>query len=165
MENEKKIQKICQIILQSENPLIKESDLLNLIGSEGFTDAIRQTVQQFQNLGLSLIRTTYLGEKYYVLTGPGKDEKVSPSMYGILVCLLALYNELGNNIELLEVKKIFKDMWDEVQVLMELNYLAQNEENGVKILELTPIGKAACKNIAKDVNLKNLLSYLEPNQK
>ncbi len=162
MVNPQKVQKLCQIILQSTTPLIKESDLSHFTGSDNFADLIRQTVAQFSALGLSLIRTTYLGEKYYVLTGSGKDEKVSPSMYGVLVSLLALYNEIGTNLEMLESKRIFKEVWEEVTFLLELNYLAEIEEDGTKKLAITPLGKAACKNIGKDINLKNLLQSFAP---
>ncbi|MHA1518807.1 MAG: hypothetical protein ACTSVZ_03875 [Promethearchaeota archaeon] len=162
MVNLQNVQKLCQIILQSTTPLIKESDLRHFTGSDNFADLIRQTVAQFSALGLTLIRTTYLGEKYYVLTGAGKDEKVSPSMYGVLVSILALYNEIGSNLGLLESKRIFKEVWEEVTFLLELNYLAEIEENDTKKLTITPLGKAACKNIGKDINLQSLLQSFTP---
>ena len=83
-------------------------------------------------------------------------------MYGVLVSLLALYNEIGTNLEMLESKRIFKEVWEEVTFLLELNYLAEIEEDGTKKLAITPLGKAACKNIGKDINLKNLLQSFAP---
>ncbi|MHA1646336.1 MAG: hypothetical protein ACTSVL_02085, partial [Promethearchaeota archaeon] len=89
-----------------------------------------------------------------------KAKNISPSMYGTLGLIFATYNELGNALTYLEMKKIFKDVWDDVELLLQADYLKVIEEKGEKMLYLTPIAKAALKNIGKDLTLKSLIDSL-----
>ncbi|WP_457558383.1 hypothetical protein [Candidatus Harpocratesius sp.] len=155
------VQKICQIILQNQTPQIKEEDIKNLIQNDSFEGIMSQVIKQLKNIGFSLVRTSFLGEKFYVLTSPGKDEKISPTMYGILVSLIALYKELGTNITEQELKKIFKNVWNECSLLIEYKYLEIHEQEGIKKVLITPIGKAVCKDIVNNVDLHEILSFLE----
>ncbi|MHA1775381.1 MAG: hypothetical protein ACTSWC_01330 [Promethearchaeota archaeon] len=120
-----------------------------------------QVASQLKQIGFSLIRTNFLGEKYYVLTTPGKDEKISPIMYGILGSLVALYNELGTTISKKDLKNIYRDVWNECNLLIENGYLAIVEEDGIKKVLITPIAKGVCKDLLKNFNLKEILQLLE----
>lgn len=161
MNDSKYVKKICQAILQNNSPQIKEDDLRNLIQIDSFDEVIRQCVSLLNDLGYSLIRTTYNGEKYFVLTTPGKDERVSPIMYGILISLLALYKEIGQSITEKDLKKIFDDVWNDCLMLIENGYLEIQEIQGKKEVLITPIGKAACKNIYNQIDLKDILNKID----
>jgi len=53
-------------------------------------------------------------------------------------------------------KDIFKEVWNaDMKFLIENDYVRKIEDQN--ILKITPLGKALLKNIAKDIELKNLL--------
>jgi len=160
LENEILLQQISRLIIKNKKKIVKERDIINLCSDEEeYKRIIPVLVQNFKLIGFSLIRTTFQGKRYFVLTTPGKDDAISPSMYGALGLIIALYNEVGRNIELTKIKQIFKELWDEVEELITHNYLQISKDKGIDILTITPIGKAAFKNILKELNLPKILSF------
>ena len=160
MANEILLQQISRLIIQNKKKIVSERDIINLcLNDEEYKEIIPILVQNFKLIGFSLIRTTFQGKRYFVLTTPGKDDIISPSMYGTLGLIIALYNEVGREIELIKIKQIFKELWDEVEELIKHNYLQISKNKGSEILTITPIGKAAFKNILKDLNLPKILTF------
>lgn len=160
MENEILLQQISRLIIQNKKKIVNERDIINLCSNEEeYKRIIPVLVQNFKLIGFSLIRTTFQGKRYFVLTTPGKDDAISPSMYGTLGLIIALNNEVGRNIELIKFKQIFKELWDEVEELITHKYLQISKDKGMDILTITPIGKAAFKNILKELNLPKILSF------
>ena len=154
--------KITQVLLQNKQGMVKESDLINISGSEDdFKRNIKSIIKDLQSLGFSLSRTTFGDAKYYVLTTPGKAENISPSMYGALGLIIATFNEIGDKIPLLELKKTFKNVWQSVEQLIENNYLQVKIENGQDYLKITPVGKASFKNVLKSLTLKDIIADVE----
>ncbi len=157
MVNEQLIARLSRILLQNQTGMVKEHDLRNLCASEEeYTQIIPQIVKDFKNLGLSLIRTKFQGERYYVLTTPGKDSKITPSMYGAMALIIATVNEIGNNLLVSELKAIFKNVWSDIESLLSIDYLRIVKTKDGEKIEITPLGKGAFKNIMKDLNLKKL---------
>ena len=160
MANEVLLQQISRLIIQNKKKIVNERDIINLCSNdEEYKEMIPILVQNFKLIGFSLIRTTFQGKRYFVLTTPGKDDIISPSMYGTLGLIIALYNEVGREIELNKIKQIFKELWDEVEELIKHNYLQISKDKGTEIITVTPIGKAAFKNILKEFNLPKILSF------
>ena len=159
MDNDILTQQLSRLLIQNKKKMINERDIINLCSNEEeYNEVIPILVKNFKLIGFSLIRTTYQGNRYLVLTSAGKDDKISPSMYGVLGLIIALYNEIGHDIEITKIKNIFSDLWDDIEELMSQNYLEIINNRGMDILAITPIGKAAFKNILKDLNLPTLLS-------
>ena len=163
MVTEINISRLSQFILQNKLGMIREQDLQNLCASpEEFVQIIPQLIKNFQAIGLSLARTTFKGEKYFVLTSPGKDSSISPSMYGTLALILTLFNEIGTlttGIPLEQMRKLFHEVWSDVEQLMNANYLQVDPALHEEHLLITPLGKAAFKNIAKNLNFKELIDF------
>lgn len=157
MVNEQLIARLSRILLQNQTGMVKEQDIRNLCSSnEEYSQVIPQLVTDFNNLGLSLIRTKFQGDRYYVLTTPGKDSQITPSMYGTMALLIATTNEIGNELKVAEMKQIFKNVWKDVESLVTMEYLAVHDTKDGEKIEITPLGKGAFKNIMKDLNLKML---------
>jgi hypothetical protein len=147
-----KITQLSRILLLNEKKMAREQDLTNLAGTvEELEELIPELTNRFNGLGLSLVRTKFQGERYYVLTAPGKDEKLSPKMYGTLAILIATFNDLGSDLPVQELKPIFNELWDEVEQLKTMNYLMQWINDGIEVLTATPLGKIRFK--------KNVLTY------
>ena len=109
MENEILLQQISRLIIQNKKKIVSERDIINLCSNEEkYKRIIPVLVQNFKLIGFSLIRTTFQGKRYFVLTTPGKDDVISPSMYGTLGLIIALYNDVVINLELFKIKHIFK---------------------------------------------------------
>ena len=162
MSTNENIEKMTTFILQNPKGMIKEGDLRNFFDSdEAFQEIVPEIAKRFQAIGLSLVRTNYMNEKYFVLSTLGKDESISPSMYGALSLLAALYNELGTEMDIISVKQLMKDIWGEIEQLIAVNYLQSVIEKGKEWLKITPIGKSALKNILKELNLKKILEIYE----
>ncbi|MFW9820667.1 MAG: hypothetical protein ACFFE5_13740, partial [Candidatus Thorarchaeota archaeon] len=108
-----------------------------------------------------LIKTTFLEQKYYILTSEGKDDNITPSQYGTLALIIALSKEVDENIKIEDLKEIFEEVWDtDVQFLIDNDYIRKFDELG--IIKISPLGKAIMKNIIMDIELKNLLDlFLE----
>lgn len=159
---ELKIQRFSRLLLENPNQMTKEQDLKNLCENEDeFDEILPEIVARFNKLGISLVRTVFHQEKYFVLTSPGKDDKVSPSMYGILGLLAATFNSLGANLSLNQLKDLFHEVWNDIEQLVTVHYLEIVSNGTTETLEITPIGKAALKNILKGFDLKEFIKLEE----
>jgi hypothetical protein len=150
------VKNIAKIILTSPQKMIREEDLLILTKNLDFEQVISAVYSNLKNVGFEFIKSRFLGQKYYILTSEGKDDRVTPSQYGTLALILALSKELDENLDISDLKDIFKEVWNtDVKFLIENDYIRKIDDQN--ILKITPIGKALLKNIIKDIELKNLL--------
>ena len=76
----------------------------------------------------------------------------------LLGMIIGLQNDLGKPISKNDAQKLFQDVWAEIELLLEMNYLAYDKKDEEKIV-LTPIGKAAMKNISKDLSIRNFIDF------
>ena len=160
MVTETNINRLSQFILQNKLGMVREQDLQNLCPSaEEFVQTIPELIKNFHAIGLSLIRTTFKGEKYFVLTSPGKDPLISPNMYGTLALILATYNEIGSSLPIEQIRTLFQEVWGDVEQLISANYLSADTTSQDEHLLITPLGKAAFKNIAKNLNFRELIEF------
>jgi len=150
------VKNIAKIIITSPQKMIREEDLLILTKNLDFEQVISAVYINLKNVGFEFIKSRFLDQNYYILTSEGKDDRVTPSQYGTLALILALSKELDENLDLNDLKDIFKEVWNtDMKFLIENDYLRKiNDQN---ILKITPLGKALLKNIIKDIELKNLL--------
>ncbi len=150
------VKNIAKIILTSPQKMIREEDLLILTKNLDFEQVISAVYSNLQNVGFEFIKSRFLDQNYYILTSEGKDDRVTPSQYGTLALILALSKELDENLDLNDLKDIFKEVWNtDVKFLIENDYLRKIQDQN--IVKITPLGKALLKNIIKDIELKNLL--------
>jgi len=150
------VKNIAKIVLTSPQKMIREEDLLILTKNLDFEQVISAVYSNLKNVGFEFIKSKFLDQNYYVLTSEGKDDRVTPSQYGTLVLILALSKELDDNLDMNDLKDIFKEVWStDMKFLIENDYLRKIEDQN--ILKITPLGKALLKNIIKDIELKNLL--------
>jgi len=153
---EEVVRKITKIIVTNPQKMIREEDLKNLSKELNFEVIMSEIYVNLQNIGFELIKTTFLEQKFYILTSGGKDDNVTPSQYGTLALIIALGKEVDENIKIEDLKEIFTEIWDtDIQFLIDNDYLRKFEELG--IIKVAPLGKAIMKNIIGDINLKNLL--------
>jgi hypothetical protein len=158
---ESKIEQLGRLLLQNEQKMTRERDLINLCNSmEELESYIPELQQRFAGLGLNLIRTKYKSERFYVLTAPGKDDRVTPRMYGVLALFVALNNDIGQELPIAEAQNLFNDVWDDVNQLKMLQYLEETKEGDQTVLSVSPLAKAAFKNILKDLDIKKILSFV-----
>lgn len=161
MPQQELVGKICALVLQHPKGMIREQDIENICeNEEQFLNIIPEVVKNFQQIGLSLVRTTYQNDRFYVLTSSGKDEFVSPSMYGALGLVIGIVNEIGSDLDLPTAKRLFQEIWSDIQALIEQNYLQIQLENGKEFLRISPIGKASFKTVIKEMDLKKIFSLL-----
>ena len=150
------VKNIAKIILTSPQKMIREKDLLILTKNLDFEQVISAVYSSLRNVGFEFIKSKFLDQNYYILTSEGKDDRVTPSQYGTLVLILALSKELDGNLDLNDLKDIFKEVWNtDMKFLIDNDYLRKIED--LNILKITPLGKALLKNIIKDIELKSLL--------
>ena len=150
------VKNIAKIILTSPQKMIREEDLLILTKNLDFEQVISAVYSNLKNVGFEFIKSRFLGQNYYILTSEGKDDRVTPSQYGTLALILALSKELDENLDINDLKDIFKEVWNtDMKFLIENDYLRKIKDQN--ILKITPLGKALLKNIIKDIELKNLL--------
>lgn len=161
LENiEEVVRNITKIILLNPQKMIREEDLKNLSKNFNFNTIMSEIYVNLQNIGFELIKTTFLEQKFYILTSEGKDDNVTPSQYGTLALIVALSKEVDENIKIEDLKEIFADTWDiDIQFLIDNDYLRKFEELG--IIKVAPLGKAIMKNIIGDIQLKNLLELFK----
>ncbi len=153
---EEVVRKITKIIVTNPQKMIREEDLKNLSKELNFEVIMSEIYVNLQNIGFELIKTTFLEQRFYILTSGGKDDNVTPSHYGTLALIIALGKEVDENIKIEDLKEIFTEIWDsDIQFLIDNDYLRKFEELG--IIKVAPLGKAIMKNIIGDINLKNLL--------
>ncbi len=161
LENiEEVVRNITKIILLNPQKMIREEDLKNLSKNFNFNTIMSEIYVNLQNIGFELIKTTFLEQKFYILTSEGKDDNVTPSQYGALALIIALSKEVDENIKIEDLKEIFAEIWDtDIQFLIDNDYLRKFEELG--IIKVAPLGKAIMKNIIGDIHLKNLLELFK----
>ncbi len=145
--------------------MIREKDLVNLCGeSLDFNLIINNVYENLKNVGFELVTTKFLEQKFFVLTTEGKDDKVTPSSYGVLALILALSKEIDENILLNDLKEMFSEVWNtDIEFLIANDYLRQIKIDNLDIVKVTPLGKATMKEIIQNLQLKNLLDVF--NQK
>ncbi len=154
------VKNIAKILLTNPQKMIREDDLRNLSKDFNFETVMSDIYVKLQNIGFELIKTTFLEQKFYILTSEGKDDNVTPSQYGTLALVVALSKEVDENIKIEDLKEIFTEIWDtDIQFLIDNDYLRKFEELG--IIKVAPLGKAIMKNIIGDINLKNLLELFK----
>jgi len=154
------VKNIAKIVLTSPQKMIREEDLLILTKNFDFEQVISAVYSNLKNVGFEFIKSKFLDQNYYILTSEGKDDRVTPSQYGTLALILALSKELDENLDLNDLKDIFKEVWNtDVKFLIDNDYLRKIEDQN--ILKITPLGKALLKNIIKDIDLKNLLEVFK----
>lgn len=152
------IRNITKLILTNPQKIIREEDLKNLSKDFNFEEIMSDVYLNLRNVGLDLIKTTFLEQKYYILTSEGKDDNITPSQYGTLALIIALSKEVDENIKIEDLKEIFEEAWDtDVQFLIDNDYIRKFDELG--IIKISPLGKAIMKNIIMDIDLKNLLNF------
>ncbi len=154
------VRNIAKIVITSPQKMIREEDLLILTKNLNFEQVINAVYSNLKNVGFEFIKSRFLGQNYYILTSEGKDDRVTPSQYGTLALILALSKEMDGNLDLNDLKDIFKEVWNtDMKFLFENDYIRQIEDQN--ILTITPLGKALLKNIIKDIELKNLLEVFK----
>ena len=157
---EEVVRKITKIILTNPQKMIREEDLKNLSKELNFDIIMSEIYVNLQNIGFELIKTTFLEQKFYILTSGGKDDNITPSQYGTLALIIALSKEVDENLKIEDLKEIFDEIWDtNIQFLIDNDYLRKFEEIG--IIKVAPLGKAIMKNIIGNINLKNLLELFK----
>ena len=150
------VKNIAKIVLTSTQKMIREEDLLVLTKNLDFEQVISAVYSNLKNVGFEFIKSRFLDQNFYILTSEGKDDRVTPSQYGTLALILALSKELDENLNLNDLKDIFKEVWStDMKFLIENDYLRELDDQNT--LRITPLGKALLKNIIKDIELKNLL--------
>jgi len=154
------VRNIAKIVITSPQKMIREEDLLILTKNLNFDQVISAVYSNLKNVGFEFIKSRFLGQNYYILTSEGKDDRVTPSQYGTLALILALSKEMDGNLDLNDLKDIFKEVWNtDMKFLFENDYIRKIEDQN--ILTITPLGKALLKNIIKDIELKNLLEVFK----
>ena len=154
--------RITKLILTNQQKMIKEEDIINLCESTDFNQIINLVYSNLKNVGFELITTKFLDHKYYVLTTDGKNDNITPSQYGTLALILALSKEVDENIKFEDLKELFSEVWDsDVEFLVENDYIRKLNVNDYDIVKVTPLGKAALKNIIQNINLKSLLKIFK----
>ncbi|MBY8986394.1 MAG: hypothetical protein KGD65_15075 [Candidatus Lokiarchaeota archaeon] len=157
---EEVVRNITKIVLTNPQKMIREEDLKNLSKNFNFDTVMSDIYVKLKTIGFELIKTTFLEQKFYILTSEGKDDNVTPSQYGTLALIIALSKEVDENIKIEDLKEIFADTWDsDIQFLIDNDYLRRFEELG--IIKVAPLGKAIMKNIIRDIQLKNLLELFK----
>lgn len=157
---EEVVRKITKIILTNPQKMIREEDLKNLSKELNFDIIMSEIYVNLQNIGFELIKTTFLEQKFYILTSGGKDDNITPSQYGTLALIIALSKEVDENLKIEDLKEIFDEIWDtNIQFLIDNDYLRKFEEIG--IIKVAPLGKAIMKNLIGNIQLKNLLELFK----
>jgi len=162
MKNKEIVKNITRIILKNKQKMIREEDLKNLYEGNDFDEIISEVYTNLNKVGFELISTKFLDQKYYILTAEGKDDNITPSQYGTLALVLALSNQVDENIKVEDLKSMFSEVWDtDIEFLIKQDYLREINIKGLEIIKVTPIGKAILKNIIHSLDLKNLLNIFE----
>jgi hypothetical protein len=152
--------KIANLILTSPQKMIREEDLKTISRDLNFEEIMSEVYLNLQRVGFELIKTNFLGQGYYILTTDGIDDNITPSQYGILAIIAAIGKDLDEVIPIKDIKDIFKEIWDtDLKFLIDNDYIRKNDE--FNIIRLSPLGKAALKNIYNDLQLDNLIKIFE----
>ena len=156
------VRKITKLILTNQQKMLRDEDLKNLCEGSNFDQIINEVYLNLKKVGFELITTKFLDQKYYVLTSEGKDDNITPSQYGTLALIVALSKEVDENIKVDDLKKILSEVWtSDVEFLIENDYLRKISIDDLELVKITPLGKAALKNVIQDVQLKNLIEVFK----
>jgi len=156
------VRKITKLILTNQQKMLRDEDLKNLCEGSNFDQIINEVYLNLKKVGFELITTKFLDQKYYVLTSEGKDDNITPSQYGTLALIVALSKEVDENIKVDDLKKILSEVWtSDVEFLIENDYLRKISIDDLELVKITPLGKAALKNIIQDIQLKNLIEVFK----
>ena len=165
MENnnvENIVKDVTKIILTNPLKMIREEDIRNLCKDYDFDTIISNIYTNLQSVGFELITSKFMDQNFYIVTSEGKDDKITPSQYGVLALILGFSKEVDENIKIEDLKDLFSDLWDsDVKYLIENDYLREFSDLG--IIKITPSGKAIFKNIIQNLTLKDLLKIFEEN--
>ena len=150
------LKNLTKLILTNPQKMIREDDLKNLSKDFNFEEVMSEIYMNLKNIGFELIKTKFLEQQFYILTSEGKDDSITPSQYGALALIIALSKEIDGNIKLVDLKEIFKEVWDtDIQTLIDRDYLRKFDELG--IVKVAPLGKAIMKEIINDIKLNKFL--------
>lgn len=156
------VRKITKLILTNQQKMLRDEDLKNLCEGSNFDQIINEVYLNLKKVGFELITTKFLDQKYFVLTSEGKDDNITPSQYGTLALIVALSKEVDENIKVDDLKEIFSEVWtSDVKFLIENDYLRKISIGDLELVKITPLGKAALKNIIQNIQLKNLLEVFK----
>ena len=157
------IKKITRLILTNQQRMIREADLKNICDTSfDFDQIINDVYQNLKSVGFEMITTKFLEQKYFVLTSEGKDDTITPSQYGTLALILALSNEVDENIKFSDLKEMFSEVWkSDIEFLLESDYLRQINIDNLDIVKITPLGKATLKNVIQTLKLKNIINIFK----
>ena len=156
------VRKITKLILTNQQKMLRDEDLKNLCEGSNFDQIINEVYLNLKKVGFELITTKFLDQKYFVLTSEGKDDNITPSQYGTLALIAALSKEVDENIKVDDLKEIFSEVWtSDVKLLIENDYLRKISIGDLELVKITPLGKAALKNIIQNIQLKNLLEVFK----
>lgn len=155
------VRKISQILLESPKKMIKESDIINLIDDEDMLDEIISDINsRFEQINYEIVKTRFINDVYYIVTSEGMDKNLTPQMYGFLAIIVGLNKDLGRDLEVVEVEKIFSEIWEEIEFLIENNYIAKYEIKGRNVLIPTPMAKILFKDLISDLNIDKIMQNL-----
>ena len=156
------VRKITKLILTNQQKMLRDEDLKNLCEGSNFDQIINEVYLNLKKVGFELITTKFLDQKYFVLTSEGKDDDITPSQYGTLALIVALSKEVDENIKVDDLKEIFSEVWtSDVKFLIDNDYLRKISIGDLELVKITPLGKAALKNIIQNIQLKNLLEVFK----
>lgn len=156
------VRKITKLILTNQQKMLRDEDLKNLCEGSNFDQIISEVYLNLKKVGFELITTKFLDQKYFVLTSEGKDDDITPSQYGTLALIVALSKEVDENIKVDDLKEIFSEVWtSDVKFLIDNDYLRKINIGDLELVKITPLGKAALKNIIQNIQLKNLLEVFK----
>lgn len=156
------VRKITKLILTNQQKMLRDEDLKNLCEGSNFDQIINEVYLNLKKVGFELITTKFLDQKYFVLTSEGKDDDITPSQYGTLALIVALSKEVDENIKVDDLKEIFSEVWtSDVKFLIDNDYLRKINIGDLELVKITPLGKAALKNIIQNIQLKNLLEVFK----
>ena len=154
------IKNIIKKVLTNPQRVIREQDLRTLSKDFNFEKVMSDVYLILKNIGFELIKTTFIEQKFFIVTSEGKDDNITPSQYGILALIIALSKEIDENIKIEDLKEIFSELWEtDIKSLINNDYLRKFDDLG--IIKVTPIGKAIMKNIINDLEIKNLLEVFD----
>ncbi len=161
-ENSELIEKICRILITNQKLMIQEKDIQNLCSSlTEYQTIMRSVITRLKKVGFRVIRSSFKDKKYLLVATLGKDPKLSPSLYGTLALILAYFNEFGDEIEVSEIQSTFKEVWTQIEVLIDEKYLTVEQRGKTKNLQVMPVSKAIFKDLLPKLTIDSLLQQLQ----
>jgi len=162
-EEEANIRRICKILLESQDRMIKKKDLLSFAqyNEDLFQELISKVNSRFEQIGYELIRTTFMEEIFYLLSSSGMDKNLTPQMYGILGLIFSFQKEFSRDLTMEEAKKIFTSQWEEISFLLEKGYLQEYTIKNDSYLLISPVAKVIFKDILSELSFDAILDDLK----